>query len=97
MYEHVAKDIINSAFCGINGTIFCYGQTASGKTHTCLGTNIDDEVSKGFVPRIIETVLTKNRNCPLNIDSRAKLSIVEIYNENVTDLLNMSHRRLKLR
>jgi hypothetical protein len=33
----VASDIVKAAFQGLNGTIFCYGQTASGKTYTCVG------------------------------------------------------------
>lgn len=33
----MANDIIDNALIGINGTIFCYGQTSSGKTHTIVG------------------------------------------------------------
>lgn len=34
VFEFCAKPIINSALEGYNGTIFCYGQTSSGKTFT---------------------------------------------------------------
>lgn len=37
VYRIVANDIVRAAFQGLNGTIFCYGQTASGKTYTCVG------------------------------------------------------------
>ena len=37
VYSIVAQDIVSAAFEGLNGTIFCYGQTASGKTYTCVG------------------------------------------------------------
>ena len=37
MFEKVAKDVVDSAFEGYNGTIFAYGQTGSGKTFTITG------------------------------------------------------------
>lgn len=37
VHKIVAENIIDNAFMGINGTIFCYGQTSSGKTYTCIG------------------------------------------------------------
>jgi kinesin family protein 5 len=33
-----------------------YGQTSSGKTHTMLGPDIDDEVNKGIIPRMVEGI-----------------------------------------
>ena len=38
VYDTAAKPIIDSVLEGFNGTIFAYGQTSSGKTHTMLGT-----------------------------------------------------------
>lgn len=38
LYEKVAKPIVQSTINGFNGTIFAYGQTSSGKTHTMMGT-----------------------------------------------------------
>lgn len=37
MYSYSAAPIIDSIIEGFNGTIFAYGQTASGKTHTMEG------------------------------------------------------------
>jgi kinesin family protein 5 len=34
VYEYAASSVIDSIIEGFNGTIFAYGQTASGKTHT---------------------------------------------------------------
>lgn len=34
VYSYAAASIIDSVIEGFNGTIFAYGQTASGKTHT---------------------------------------------------------------
>jgi kinesin family protein 5 len=37
VYSYAAASIIDSVVEGFNGTIFAYGQTASGKTHTMEG------------------------------------------------------------
>ena len=50
-----------------------------------------------MLPRIIENVMERVRIRPSNIDLRAKVSLVEIYNEKVTDLLDLTRRNLKLR
>ena len=71
----MAKDIVSAAFEGLNGTIFCYGQTASGKTHTCVGPEITGN-EKGLLPRIIDSIMEGVRNRPSNIDMRAKVSLV---------------------
>ena len=41
VFTTVGQEIIKNAFDGINGTIFCYGQTSSGKTYTCIGPNFN--------------------------------------------------------
>jgi hypothetical protein len=46
-------------FLGINGSIFCYGQTSSGKTHTIVGeygSNFFE--NEGLLPRILKEVIT---------------------------------------
>ena len=52
LYAELAKDVIASAMAGINGTIFAYGQTSSGKTHTMQGST--DE--PGIIPLAIRDV-----------------------------------------
>jgi hypothetical protein len=42
VYDIAAKPIIDSVLEGFNGTIFAYGQTSSGKTHTMTGPSIED-------------------------------------------------------
>jgi centromeric protein E len=46
VFDSIARDLILSVMNGFNGTIFAYGQTSSGKTHTMLGT---DE-TPGIIP-----------------------------------------------
>jgi kinesin family member 5 len=42
VFNHIGQPIVNTAFEGINGTIFAYGQTSSGKTFTCVGPDCED-------------------------------------------------------
>lgn len=59
VYDSVTEGILDKSFEGINSTIFCYGQTTSGKTHTCIGPDFHSEEKKGILPRIIEDALAK--------------------------------------
>jgi kinesin family protein 5 len=73
---------------GYNGTVFAYGQTGSGKTFTMMGADIDDENTKGIIPRIIEQIFTSINDAPSNIEFTVKVSYMEIYMERVRDLFN---------
>ena len=78
---------------GSNGTIFAYGQTASGKTHTMFGpddrlTLLTDESTKnwGMIPRMVGTLYNK-----IDSDQRSTyevfVSVCEIQREIISDLL----------
>lgn len=43
VYTYAAKPVVDSVLEGFNGTVFAYGQTASGKTHTMEGSSIDGD------------------------------------------------------
>ena len=49
MFDKVAKDIVDAAVDGYNGTIFAYGQTGSGKTYTMTGRG-DINDGQGIIP-----------------------------------------------
>jgi kinesin family protein 5 len=44
---------------GYNGTIFCYGQTSSGKTFTMEGPDIGNDELKGLIPRMMDRIFTE--------------------------------------
>lgn len=71
---------------GYNGTIFAYGQTGTGKTHTITGI-LKDEKEKGIMPRafanIFQTIGGDTKRQYL-----VRASYLEIYNEEIQDLLN---------
>jgi DNA replication protein DnaC len=51
VYNEIARTTINDVLIGYNGTIFAYGQSGSGKTHTMYGSDIWDDEGMGIVPR----------------------------------------------
>jgi len=55
IFNEIAYPIIENVLEGYNGTIFAYGQTGTGKTHTISGLP-KDPVHKGIMPRSFETV-----------------------------------------
>jgi hypothetical protein len=85
------SELIQSALDGYNVCIFAYGQTGSGKTFTMQGGNSDD--TRGIIPRSISQILEtsnsmKNDGWSFNI----KASFVEIYNEEIIDLLSSKNK-----
>ncbi|XP_016079113.1 PREDICTED: centromere-associated protein E isoform X3 [Miniopterus natalensis] len=82
VYEEIAVPIIDSAIQGYNGTIFAYGQTASGKTYTMMGSG--DYL--GVIPRAIHDIFQKIEKFP-DREFLLRVSYMEIYNETITDLL----------
>lgn len=55
IFDETAYPIINSVLEGYNGTIFAYGQTGTGKTHTMVGI-LGDDKEKGIIPRAFECI-----------------------------------------
>lgn len=82
VYEKVAHGILDGVFNGFNGTIFAYGQTSSGKTHTLMGNENEPGVIVLAVRDIFASILEKQ-----NHDFILKMSYIEIYNEEIKDLL----------
>ena len=97
VYDKAARPIIDSVLDGFNGTIFAYGQTASGKTHTMLGPEIDDVENQGIIPRMVRTVFNRIETASENMEFSVKVSMCEIYNERIKDLLEPRHEDLKIR
>ncbi|KAG5458698.1 MAG: LOW QUALITY PROTEIN: P-loop containing nucleoside triphosphate hydrolase protein, partial [Olpidium bornovanus] len=77
----------NTPIKRINTTIFCYGVTGSGKTHTIQGTEEDP----GIIPRTVKKLFEeKETQAPYKVD--IKFSYLEVYLENVRDLLVKSDK-----
>ncbi|XP_036006720.1 kinesin-like protein KIF15-B [Fundulus heteroclitus] len=104
VFNSVAKNIVESCMNGYNGTIFAYGQTGSGKTFTMLGPseldNFTDEL-RGVIPRSFEYLFFLiGREAERSGKSKSflcKCSFIEIYNEQIYDLLDSASASLFLR
>lgn len=72
---------------GYNGTIFAYGQTGCGKTHTMIGDTSND-VHKGIIPRTFDHIINViNTGDASDKKYLVRVAYIEIYNEEVHDLL----------
>ncbi|CAD5221658.1 unnamed protein product [Bursaphelenchus xylophilus] len=99
VYKGSAHHIVQDVLSGYNGTIFAYGQTSSGKTHTMEGQMSVDEAdpNHGVIPRIINDIFTHIYNMEDQaLEFHIKVSYFEIYNEKIRDLLNISQTNLTI-
>lgn len=96
VYDYAAKPIINAVLRGFNGTVFAYGQTSSGKTYTMEGPDIEDKVYQGVIPRMVWSIFDGIYNADEHIEFLVKVSLVEIYNERIRDLLDSKKDNLKV-
>lgn len=96
VYDVAAKPIIDSVLEGFNGTIFAYGQTSSGKTHTMTGSDIENVELQGIIPRMVRTVFNRIDAASDQIEFSVKVSMIEIYMERIRDLLEPSKDNLKV-
>ena len=85
IYLDICQDVIKNFIKGINGTIFVYGQTTSGKTYTMLG-NME---YPGILPCALKNLfdLLEKEKKEKNIKFKLYCSYIEIYNEIIHDLL----------
>ena len=95
IYSFGVKGIIDSVLDGYNGTVLAYGQTSSGKTYTMQG-EMGSESTKGIIPRMIKHVfdyIYKQEGTEFMI----KVSMIEIYQEKIRDLLDITRVNLPIR
>lgn len=106
LFEEIGMPIITSFLKGYNCTIFCYGQTGAGKTHTMMGP-LDalyetKAPSHGLIPRILDFIFNEKEkvnniitNNTTEKCSKIKIDVktccMEIYQENIIDLLGASN------
>ena len=84
--------MVESVIKGYNGTIFAYGQTGCGKTHTMLGLP-DDPNLRGIIPNCFAHIFGFIDEKNDGMKFLVRCSYLEIYNEEIHDLLVESHVR----
>ncbi|XP_045046907.2 kinesin-like protein KIF17 isoform X1 [Desmodus rotundus] len=85
IYNEIAYPLVEGVTEGYNGTIFAYGQTGSGKSFTMQGLT-DPPSQRGIIPRAFEHVF-ESVQCAENTKFLVRAAYLEIYNEDVRDLL----------
>ncbi|KAJ4804426.1 phragmoplast-associated kinesin-related protein [Rhynchospora pubera] len=106
LFRVAGLPMVENCMSGYNSCMFAYGQTGSGKTHTMLGEISDLDVrpspDRGMTPRIFEFLFARIRaeeesRRDEKLRYNCKCSFLEIYNEQITDLLDPSSTNLLLR
>ncbi|KAJ5606644.1 hypothetical protein N7510_009425 [Penicillium lagena] len=87
IFDFSIRPTVDDILNGYNGTVFAYGQTGAGKSYTMMGSDIDDDIGKGVIPRIVEQIFASILTSPSNIEYTVRVSYMEIYMERIRDLL----------
>ncbi|CAJ0572132.1 unnamed protein product, partial [Mesorhabditis spiculigera] len=96
LYDETFRDLVESVLDGFNGTIFAYGQTGTGKTYTMEG-RLDVEGERGVIHNSFEHIFS-HIALSRNQQFLVRASYLEIYQEEIRDLLNKdSKARLELK
>ena len=83
MYEATTRNLLDSVLDGYNATVFAYGATGCGKTHTITGTIQQPGVIFLTMQELFERISERSEEKVTEVS----LSYLEIYNETIRDLL----------
>ncbi|CAG7731392.1 unnamed protein product, partial [Allacma fusca] len=83
VYKNTAAPLVRSVMEGFCATVFAYGATGSGKTYTMIGT----ATNPGVMARAVDDIFHLCANQKKDIKSEVYLSYLEVYNEQIRDLL----------
>ncbi|KAJ9558986.1 hypothetical protein OSB04_013600 [Centaurea solstitialis] len=108
LFQLVGAPLVENCLAGFNSSIFAYGQTGSGKTYTIWGptnTLLEGNSSsdeQGLTTRVFARLFSRiteeqDKHADKQLMYQCRCSFLEIYNEQITDLLNPSQRNLHLR
>ncbi|ULU09187.1 hypothetical protein L3Y34_013944 [Caenorhabditis briggsae] len=94
IYADLVSPQIKKVIAGFNCTVFAYGQTGTGKTFTMEGGRTDakssqDDPTTGIIPRAVEDIFEKLESSKCE-EYSLRVSYVELYNEELLDLLASS-------
>ncbi|XP_057752775.1 kinesin-like protein KIN-12B [Arachis stenosperma] len=108
IFELVGAPLVENCLAGFNSSVFAYGQTGSGKTYTIWGPpnslsedNLTND-QRGLTPRVFERLFARideeqTKHSDQQLKYQCRCSFIEIYNEQITDLLDPNQRNLQIR
>ncbi|KAF4678035.1 hypothetical protein FOL47_006987 [Perkinsus chesapeaki] len=92
VFNAVGLDVLNNAWAGYHCCLFAYGQTGSGKSYSMVGYG----PNRGIVPIACEEIFKRiNDTISPTLKYEVSISMLEIYNEQVQDLLVHPRNRPK--
>ncbi|XP_023547738.1 kinesin-like protein KIN-12C isoform X2 [Cucurbita pepo subsp. pepo] len=106
LFKVAGQPMVENCLSGYNSCMFAYGQTGSGKTYTMMGGiyEVEGKLNEdcGLTLRIFEHLFTRigmEEKCKQDVKLKysCKCSFLEIYNEQITDLLEPSSTNLQIR
>ncbi|KAK6781323.1 hypothetical protein RDI58_023507 [Solanum bulbocastanum] len=108
IFQLVGAPLVENCLAGFNSSVFAYGQTGSGKTYTIWGPAnalLDENLTsdqQGLTPRVFQRLFERIeeeqvKHSDKQLAYQCRCSFLEIYNEQITDLLDPSQRNLQLR
>nr|XP_038040205.1 chromosome-associated kinesin KIF4A isoform X2 [Anas platyrhynchos] len=95
VFNTAVAPLVRGIFKGYNATVIAYGQTGSGKTYSMGGAytaSQEHDPSVGIIPRVIK-LLFQEKERRQDWEFVLKVSYLEIYNEDILDLLSPSRER----
>ncbi|XP_011011105.1 PREDICTED: kinesin-like protein KIN12B isoform X1 [Populus euphratica] len=108
MFHLVGAPLVENCLAGFNSSVFAYGQTGSGKTFTMWGPanalsseNLSGD-QQGLTPRVFQRLFDRIneeqiKHADKQLKYQCRCSFLEIYNEQITDLLDPGQRNLQIR
>ncbi|XP_065023768.1 kinesin-like protein KIN-12B [Musa acuminata AAA Group] len=107
IFRLVGLPLVENCLAGFNSSIFAYGQTGSGKTYTMWGppsvmSEGASSTDRGLTPRVFERLFCRideeqSKHSDKQLNYQCRCSFLEIYNEQITDLLEPTQRNLQIR
>jgi kinesin family protein 3/17 len=96
VYDETAFPLVEQVFDGYNGTIFAYGQTGCGKSWSMMGVATDENL-RGIIPNAFLHIFERIAASPpgSGVEFLVRASYIEIYNEQVRDLLGVDAKASK--
>ncbi|XP_051956367.1 chromosome-associated kinesin KIF4-like [Xyrauchen texanus] len=89
VFSTCVSPLLSGLFKGYHATVLAYGQTGSGKTFSMGGTYTseqENEPTVGVIPRVIRRIFQEKAKCA-DCEFVLAVSYLEIYNEEILDLL----------
>ncbi|XP_033759938.1 kinesin-like protein KIF28P isoform X2 [Pecten maximus] len=88
VFDDLGRGVLDNAWKGYNCSLFAYGQTGSGKSYSMVGYGSNKGIVPIFCDELFKAVESKRLSAGADEEYQVTLGMLEIYNEQVRDLLN---------